>query len=193
MVPGRRFFFPYMNDFERELEEELHRILDPMKATPIPRRRVNETGGAMHKFLGGLGAAIGVKVLGGFVVAAAAATVAVAATEVASTGSLNPLNWGQRVTHQVTACKASAERLGVHGIGQCVAPFAQTHGDTANDSHGKGKDNANGNGGGNANSHSKAKGANGQGNSSGHGNSGTGTTGPGTKTPETPAAESSQP
>lgn len=133
----------------------------------------------MKKLLGGAGAAVGLKVLSGFAVAAAAATFAVAATEVATTGSLNPLNWGQQVTQQVNACKASAERLGVHGIGQCVASFARTHGKTVSASHkngngngnGNGSGNGNGNGNGNANGHSKDK-SNGHGNSSGHGNSG---------------------
>src|SRR5579864_7634170 len=147
-----------MNDFERELEDELHRILDPMTAAPIPGRRVSEPGGAMKKLLGGAGAAIGLKVLTGFAVAAAAATFAVAATEVATTGSLNPFNWGQQVTQQVNACKASAERLGVHGIGQCVASFARTHGKAVSAAHKNGKDNDNGNGNGNANGHSKDKG-----------------------------------
>jgi hypothetical protein len=119
-----------MNDFEREMEHELHRILDPMTAGPIPFRRPMQPGGSMKKLLGGAGAAIGVKILTGIAVAAAATTFAVAATEVAITGSVNPANWGQQVTTQVNACKASAERLGVHGIGQCVASFARTHGDT---------------------------------------------------------------
>ena len=88
----------------------------------------------MKKLLGGAGAAIGIKILTGFAVAAAAATFAVAATEVATTGSVNPLNWGQQVKQQVSDCKASAERLGVHGIGQCVASFARQHGDTVSDS-----------------------------------------------------------
>jgi hypothetical protein len=181
-----------MNDFERELEDELHRILDPMMAAPIPRRRVSETGGAMKKLLGGVGAAIGLKVLSGFAVAAAAATIAVAATEVATTGSLNPMNWGQRVTQQVADCKASAERLGVHGIGQCVAPFAKTHGETISDSHNNSHGNVNGNGNGNANGHSKDK-SSGPGNSSGHGNSGhAGVPPPKVKT-EPPVSQSSQP
>jgi len=89
----------------------------------------------MKRLLGGAGAAIGVKILTGIAVAAAATTFAVAATEVAITGSVNPTNWGQQVTTQVNACKASAERLGVHGIGQCVASFARTHGDTTSDSN----------------------------------------------------------
>jgi hypothetical protein len=125
-----------MNDFEREMEHELHRILDPITAAPIPFRRSMQPGGSMKKLLGGAGAAIGVKILTGIAVAAAATTFAVAATEVAITGSVNPTNWGQQVTTQVNLCKASAERLGVHGIGQCVASFARTHGDTTSGSNG---------------------------------------------------------
>jgi hypothetical protein len=125
-----------MTNFEREMEHELHRILDPMTAGPIPFRRPMQPGGSMKKLLGGAGAAIGVKILTGIAVAAAATTFAVAATEVAITGSVNPANWGTQVTNQVDACKASAARLGVHGIGQCVASFARTHGDTTSDSNG---------------------------------------------------------
>jgi hypothetical protein len=122
-----------MNNFEREMEHELHRILDPMTVGPIPFRRPMQPGGSMKKLLGGAGAAIGVKILTGIAVAAAATTFAVAATEVAITGSVNPTNWGSQVVTQVNACKASAARLGVHGIGQCVASFARTHGDTTSD------------------------------------------------------------
>ena len=120
----------------------------------------------MKKLLGGAGAAVGLKVLSGFAVAAAAATFAVAATEVATTGSFNPVNWGQRVTQQVDACKASAVRLGVHGIGQCVASFARTHGKAVSASHKPTNPGDNGNG------HAKDK-STGHGNSSGHGANGT--------------------
>ena len=118
----------------------------------------------MKKLLGGAGAAIGVKILTGIAVAAAATTFAVAATEVAITGSVNPTNWGQQVKQQVADCKASAARLGVHGIGQCVASFARQHGDAVSDSHAKNdhsdktKSN-NGNGNGNANSTSHGQGS----------------------------------
>lgn len=114
----------------------------------------------MKKLLGGAGAAIGVKILTGIAVAAAATTFAVAATEVAITGSINPANWGQQVTTQVNACKASAERLGVHGIGQCVASFARQHGDTVSDGHAKNdktKTGKTGNGGDNPNANAKDK------------------------------------
>jgi hypothetical protein len=149
-----------MNDFERELEDELHRILDPMTAGPIPVRRSLQPGGSMKKLLGGAGAAIGVKILTGFAVAAAAATFAVAATEVAITGSVNPTNWGQQVKQQVSDCKASAARLGVHGIGQCVASFARQHGDTVSDSppkNDKTKTGVTGNGSPNPNANAKPK------------------------------------
>lgn len=121
-------------DFERELGSELHRLLDPISARPIPARRSMPVGGSLKKVLGGAGAAIGVKVLTGFAVAAAAATFAVAAGEVAKTGSVNPLNWGQQVKQQVADCKASAARLGAHAIGQCVAPSAQKSGEAVSDS-----------------------------------------------------------
>ena len=169
-----------MNDFERDLESELHRVLDPMTAGPIPVRRSIQAGGNMKRLLGGAGAAVGLKVLTGFAVAAAAATFAVAAGEVAITGSVNPLNWGHQVTTQVDDCKASAARLGVHGIGQCVSSLAQQHGDTVSDSHakstppdkaktGNGNGNANGNGSANGNGGGNDKGT-GNGNGNGHGN-----------------------
>lgn len=139
----------------------------------------------MKKLLGGAGAAIGLKVLSGFAVAAAAATIAVAATEVATTGSLNPLNWGQQVTQQVNACKASAERLGVHGIGQCVASFARTHGKEVSASHKPEGAGDNGKG------HSKDKtvhGNSGHGSGSGAGSSGVTPPKPTTEPPDTQAS-----
>ncbi len=171
-----------MNDFERELESELHRILDPMTASPIPFRRVTDSGGTMKKLLGGVGAAIGVKLLTGIAVAAAAVTVAAAATEVASTGSINPADWGQQVSQQVQTCKDTLRASGTRGIGQCVSQFANQHGKAVSSAHasdarghsqgnGNGNGNANGNGNGNANGQSKDKTkgtGNGNGSSSSH-------------------------
>jgi hypothetical protein len=132
-----------MSDFERELEDELHRIVDPMTAGPIPiRRDTASSGGTMKRLLGGAGAALGLKIATGFAIAAMAATAAVAATEVARTGSINPTNWGQQVKEEVADCKA-ALLPGQHGIGQCVSSFARHHGDTVSDKHqesGSGKD-----------------------------------------------------
>jgi hypothetical protein len=180
-----------MTDFERELEDDLHRLIDPIAARPIPARKALQPGGSMKKLLGGAGAALGVKILTGFAVAAAAATFAAAATEVAITGSVNPANWGQQVVTQVNACKASAARLGVHGIGQCVSQFAKQHGDAVSDSPpataapghgnsnaGNGNSNAgNGNGHGNTNNP-----GNGHGNGNGNGNGKNPSQGPGSGT-----------
>ena len=126
-----------MSDFERDLELELHRILDPIAATPIPPRRAIESGGTMKKLLGSAGAALSVKVLTGFAVAAAAATLAGAATEAAITGSLNPADWGKQVSEQVETCKAQLA-VGHHGIGECVSDFARQHGDLVSDAHASG-------------------------------------------------------
>src|SRR5260370_10647204 len=163
-------------DFESELERELHRILDRIAAAPIPLRRAPSSGGIMKKrLLGGVGAALSVKLLTGIAVAAAAVVVAGAATEVAVTGSLNPANWGQQVKTQVGACKASAARLGVHGIGECVSDFA-----SSKPRENQGKHNGNGNDNGKGNSKDKDKGkSTGNGNSNSHKPSGTGTN-PGT-------------
>src|SRR5216683_2569023 len=143
-------------DFESELERELHRILDPIAAAPIPLRRAPLSGGIMKRLLGGAGAALGAKLLTGIAVAAAAVVVAGAATEVAVTGSLNPTNWGQQVKTQVGACKASAARLGVHGIGECVSDFASSkprENQGKHNGNGNGKDKGKSTGNGNSNSH----------------------------------------
>jgi len=150
-------------DFEGELERELHRILDPIAAAPIPLRRAPLSGGIMKRLLGGAGAALGAKLLTGIAVAAAAVVVAGAATEVAVTGSLNPTNWGQQVKTQVGACKASAARLGVHGIGECVSDFASSKARENQGKH-KGNDNGTNNGKGDAKDKDKGK-------STGNGNS----------------------
>jgi hypothetical protein len=158
-------------DFESELERELHRILDPIAAAPIPLRRAPVSGGIMKRLLGGVGAALSLKLLTGIAVAASAVVLAGAATEVAVTGSLNPANWGQQVKQQVSDCKASAARLGVHGIGECVSDFASSKA-RQNEAKDKGKDNSknakdNGKGNSNGNGNDKVKSS---GNSNGNGN-----------------------
>jgi len=136
-----------MSDLERELEQELHRVLDPITALPIPARRQPEARRAARALLGGAGAALTVKVLTGVAVAAAAVTVAGAAT----TGSLNPADWGQQVTRQVADCKAQLAD-GQHGIGACVSSFASQHGSAAASAARQ-----HGNGNGNGNAHAKDK------------------------------------
>jgi hypothetical protein len=136
-----------MSDFDSELEKELHRLLDPIVSGPIPTRRAVAGGGLRRRLLGGAGAALTIKVLTGVAVAAAAVTVAGAATEVATTGSLNPLVWGQQVNQTVQQCKDTLRASGTRGIGKCVSAFTDQHGATTGD-HGKG----------NAKDHSKDKG-----------------------------------
>jgi hypothetical protein len=146
-----------MSDLERELEQTLHRVLDPIAAHPIPTRRAIQSRGAFRTVMGGAGAALTVKLLTGVAVAAAAVTVAGAAT----TGSLNPAVWGQHVSDQVQTCKSQLS-AGQHGIGDCVSGFASQHGAavaSAARQHGQGNGNGNGssgahgNGNGNGNSH----------------------------------------
>src|SRR2546428_10382968 len=85
-------------DFERELEQELHRILDPIAAAPIPLRRARLSGGIMKRLVGGAGAAIGLKVLTGFAVAAFAAGGAGGPPQVAGPRRLDPAGPGQHGT-----------------------------------------------------------------------------------------------
>jgi hypothetical protein len=171
-------------DFESELERELHRILDPIAVAPIPLRRAPSSGGIMKKrLLGGIGAALSLKLLTGVAAAAAAVVVAGAATEIAVTGSLNPVNWGQSVQQQVTDCKAAALAAGQHGIGECVSDFASSKArqnqvkDNGNGNSKNGKSNGNGNGNGNANGKSKSNG-----NGNGNGNKKSGSSNPGSST-----------
>ena len=143
-----------MSDFESELDQELHRVLDPVAATPVPARRAVHSRTAARTIAGGAGAALGLKLLTAVAVAAAAVTVAGAAT----TGSLNPIEWGQQVKQQVETCKSKLAD-GQHGIGDCVSGFASQHGaSVASDARHHGDTNPHGN-----------NGANGGANSGGHG------------------------
>ena len=132
-----------MSDLERELESELHRILDPVTAmSTIPPRRAPVRRSAVRTLLGGAGAALSLKLLTGVAAAAAAVTVAGAAT----TGSINPADWGQQVSQHVSDCK-KALADGQHGIGDCVSSFASQHGQVVASEarhHGQGSSNGNG-------------------------------------------------
>ena len=160
-----------MNDLERELEETLHRVLDPIAARPIPPRRgAMPRRGAFRTVAGGAGAALTVKVLTGVVALAAAVTVAGAVT----TGSINPVVWGQQVSEQVETCKANIANSGQHGIGECVSDFANTHGSLVSSDarhHGGANDKNGGNG------------TNGSGSSNGHNNTNGNGKGKGRTTP----------
>jgi hypothetical protein len=145
-----------MSDLERELERELHRVLDPVSARPVPPRRAVQSRTGLKAVLGGAGAALTIKVLTGVAVAAAAVTVAGAAT----TGSLNPAVWGQQVSDQVAKCKEQAANSSQHGIGDCVSAFASQHGASVSSAarqHGNGNGNGNANAGGNGSSNGNGK------------------------------------
>src|ERR1700730_5388749 len=167
-------------EFERPLERELHRILDPIGAAPIPPRRTLASRGVTRRLLGGAGAALGVKVLTGFALAAFAAAAAGAVTEVAVTGSLNPATWGHQVHQTVQTCKDTLRASGTRGIGPCVSAIASQRGQQAsegnkstqgdgkvNDGKSNAKDKGEGNGNGNGTGNGKS---NGNGNGNGHGN-----------------------
>src|SRR5438309_5618725 len=104
-----------MSDLERELESELHRVLDAVAARPIPTRRSAPGRVSLRALLGGAGAALTIKVLTGVAVAAAAVTVAGAAPA----GSLNPAVWGQQVSDRVQPRQDRLAIGGEHGIGEC--------------------------------------------------------------------------
>lgn len=139
-----------MNDLERELEFELHRVLDPISRVAIPPRRTLARQNYFQRLLGGASGALAIKVLTGVAVAAAAATVATAA----ATGTANPSQWSQGISEKVETCKADFQG---RAFGDCVSDIAQHHGASAtNDERHHG--NAGGNGNGSVNSTSQGHG-----------------------------------
>src|SRR6266436_5966934 len=124
-----------MSDFDRDIESELSRVLGPVDRASSPAGRAPASGGLMKRLFGGLGAALGAKLLTGFAVAALAVAGAGVTTEVATTGSLNPSDWGKQVVQQVQTCKDTLRASGVRGIGQCVSAFAKQHGKIVSGEH----------------------------------------------------------
>ncbi len=124
-----------MSDFDRDIESELSRVLGPVDRGSIPAWRAPASGGLMKRLFGGVGAALGAKLLTGFAVAALAVAGAGVTTEVATTGSLNPSDWGKQVVQQVQTCKDTLRASGVRGIGQCVSAFAKQHGKIVSGEH----------------------------------------------------------
>ena len=124
-----------MSDFDREIESELNRVLGPVDRASIPAWRAPASRGPMRRLVGGAGAAVGAKLVTGFAVAALAVAGAGVTTEVATTGSLNPNDWGQQVSQQVQTCKDTLRASGVRGIGQCVSGFASQHGKAVSAEH----------------------------------------------------------
>jgi hypothetical protein len=158
-----------MSDLDRELEQALHQVLDPISARPIPPRRALHHRSALRTVAGGAGAALTVKLLTGIAAAAAAVTVAGAVT----TGSVNPVIWGAAVTTKVESCKNDIATNGQHGIGDCVSDLATTNGaqHSAAPNHSNPNDTNTGTGNGNSNGNPKGNGSsNGNGTGNGHGN-----------------------
>jgi len=124
-----------MSDFDRDIESELSRVLGPVDRASIPAWRAPASGGIVKRLFGGVGAALGAKLLTGFAVAALAVAGAGVTTEVATTGSLNPSDWGKQVVQQVQTCKDTLRASGVRGIGQCVSAFAKQHGKIVSGEH----------------------------------------------------------
>lgn len=94
------------SDFERELEGELHRCLDPLGAAPIPPRTVPAPGGRVVELLAGSGAALAAKLVMGIAIVAFATSVAGVATEAVITRSLSPVEWSHQARHQVLALQS---------------------------------------------------------------------------------------
>ena len=168
------------DDIERELEQMLHRVIDPIASRPIPPRRAVHSRSAIKTVSGGAGAALTLKVLAGAVAAAAAVTVGGAA----ATGSVNPANWGAAVTQRVQTCKDNLASSGGHGIGPCVSELASTHGTTVS---------GNAQHQGNANGHVNPGAGNGHGNSSGGNNGSNGHADGKSKPHPTPGSKSGSP
>lgn len=124
-----------MSDFDRDIESELSRVLGPVDRASIPAWRAPASGGVMKRLFGGAGVALGAKLLTGFAVAALAVAGAGVSSEVATTGSLNPSDWGQQVVQQVNTCKDTLRASGVRGIGECVSAFAKQHGKIVSGEH----------------------------------------------------------
>ena len=143
----------------------------------------------MKGLLGGTGVAIGLKILTGIAAAAAAITVAGAGVEIATTGSLNPQDWG--ISTQVHTCQTTLRASGTRGIGACVSAIARHHGHGASSHASAARENGNGNANGHSNGNSKGKGnTNGKDNGKGHGK-GSGNSGSGSSDATVPETEPS--
>jgi hypothetical protein len=114
------------------------------------------------RLLGGAGAALGVKVLTGFALAAFAAAAAGAATEAVVTRSLNPVHWGQQVHRALEQAVEGTKSTPDSGKTTDSKAGSKDNAKTKSDSHGAGKSDAKGN--------SKGQGGGGNGNGNGHGN-----------------------
>jgi hypothetical protein len=90
-----------VNQFDRDLELELHRVLDPLVAGALPSQRSRPQARAVPRVLGGVGAAFAAKAVTGIAIAALAAGAAGAVTEAVVTHSLDPAAWSRQVKQQL--------------------------------------------------------------------------------------------
>jgi hypothetical protein len=120
-------------DFDRWLRRQLRDALDPeLGPRPHPAgaryaAASRQTGGRRvtpTRF--SISAALAAKALVGGAVAALAAGAAGHAT----TGSMNPVAWGQHVSEAVEMCKAADVN-----VGRCVSAIAQEHGEQVRAQH----------------------------------------------------------
>jgi uncharacterized membrane protein YgcG len=157
-------------DFERDLERELHRILDPIAAAPVPPRRTLASRGLTRRLLGGAGAALGIKVLTGFALAAFAAAAAGAATEAVVTRSLNPVDWGQQVHQALQQAAEGTKSTPDSGKTTDTKAGGKDNAKAKGDAKSAGKSDGKSDGKSNSNSKSHGGGSNGNGNGHGNGN-----------------------
>ena len=146
------------DNFDRWLEDELGSSLGSVDSGYVPPRYL-EGGAPKRGKVAGLLAGLPLPALLTTKVAAASMVVLAATgtgvvVKTATTGSPNPLVWGQQVKDQVHKCKAELAS-GEHGIGKCVSQFASQHGDQQSDQSSSGSSSDNGDGNGNGNGHGK--------------------------------------
>jgi hypothetical protein len=105
-----------VSDFDQQIERELGRVLDPILFEPAPPWRPPARG-IGFKLAGGAGTALAAKFATGVVIAAFAA----GAAEATITHSLNPIDWGNSIKHQLQGGQAPS---GQHHVATSPAAHA---------------------------------------------------------------------
>jgi hypothetical protein len=124
-------------DFDRWLRGNLRVALDSqVRPAPAEARYAaasRQRGGRVTPVRFGISAALGAKaLLGGALVA-----LATAGAGAVTTGSMNPVAWGQHVAQAVEQCKAADVN-----VGECVSAIAQEHGEQVRAQHSEAIENA---------------------------------------------------
>jgi len=126
-------------DFEDWLSRQTHLALESERG-PRPRpdqaryRNASMSRGRVDVMtIKGIGAALGLNAVAG---GAAIVLAAGAAAGTMATGSMNPVNWGQRISETVVQCKQQVEAKGQpRNVGQCVSAIAKQHGEQIRQQH----------------------------------------------------------